>query len=214
MPTPVNSPLATVNLGGNSLAIPNGDAANRALDDLAAASQGSGMPLLKYDQSGHWTYGADQTPLSTPKAVVLMATMERGVVAWHNSSVADERMESVFKADPTPVADWGPPKMGEWEGQLSVQVSVDNGATVTIFKTSTGGGKERLAQLGGKMSQARATHPEICMVEVELDGESYINQKYGKRIFKPVFKVINWLDENGKVVDVTESGESSANNLL
>jgi len=204
----INSSLATINLDGASLAIPNNDVANKALEELGAASQSSGIPFLKFDQDGHWTYGADHTPLSTVDAIVLMSTMERGVIAWHASQVGDERMESIYKVNPTPVAEWGSPKVGEWEGQLSVQVSIEGGER-SIFKTSNGGGKERLAQLGGKMSQARVNHPEICMVAVKLGGDSYINQKYGKRIHKPVFEITHWLDKEGNVVDPNSGAPAS-----
>lgn len=209
---PFKSPVATLDVG--ALSIPNNDNANRALEELASASQAGGVPLLKFDQNGQWHYGAEQTPLGTDEAVVLMATMQRGVIAWKGSQVAAEHMESVYSPTPTPVADWGPPPQGsEWAGQLSVQVSLEGGDVISIFKTSSSGGKERLAALGGAMGAARAKAPTICMAHVKLTGDNYLNNNYGKRIHKPIFEVINWLDAEGNVVD-PENPPARQNSLM
>jgi hypothetical protein len=64
-----------------------------------------------------------------------------------------------------------------------------------VFATSTDGGRRAVAKLCREYSRQRAKVPSTQYAVVELGCDSYRNERYGKVVQRPVFRIVEWVPD-------------------
>jgi hypothetical protein len=159
----------------------------------AARSAGSGLPFLKMDKGGHWSYGPDEIVVkSDEKWAVNPNSFKSGVIGWLNGEVVGEEMyligDQQVDRDLLKPIHSNKPDDG-WKDQLSFDlVSLDKGERVTYKATSRGGinAVSRLAQVIVSKDSDEVIPVVICSTD------SYVHKSYGK-IYTPEFAIVDWM---------------------
>ena len=93
-----------------------------ALRSIQPVSGGGGFAIIKMDKTGHWVYGADQTPIEDGSLwAVNPFSFVHGYIAWGDGVVLGERMTSI--SNPKPVIEGSPPGATRgWEDQIGMSL--------------------------------------------------------------------------------------------
>jgi hypothetical protein len=187
-----------------------GVAASRA----TMSTGGGGAMLMKMDREGVWNFSQQNELVQKGSRWIVNPTLfGHGWVCWVQAKPgvkgrkAGELMCSMvedFPAEP-PLAEGKYPWAKQYSCVLKCMEGDDEG-TETLYKGSSMGGTEAMADLIDAFKRNFAVdraHP--CPV-VTLESSSYPNTTYGGRTFKPVFNIVGWSDMNGSLA----TGEPAA----
>lgn len=206
--------------GGNALP-QKADLASALSNFAAAKSSLLGKSLLRLARSGHWVFGQNNEPLpENVRVIVNPASIASGYIAWYNGEPEHEYMKPItegpvdistlpadLKSGTTPPGKDIPSGRG-WETQLAADMVTEDEVPLQLqYKTSSKGGVRAMLNLAGDIAKAVAEDERRSYPVVELKTDSYThkNREYGK-IYVPDFKVVGWLDSEGKPV----TGEADA----
>lgn len=177
---------------------------------------------LKFNgKTGQWLFGAEEDEVTGSQALINAAKIQHGYIRWGEIPPA-----KAFTPDWTPYPEKPEPLDGEdmdgnpktfyaeearqLEGAF---MGDDEDLGQFIFNTSSMGGVEKTDELFDKLYIQAREYPEYTYPVVELTSEFY-KRSTGK-VYKPVFKVLQWCDTNGKpmtqakkLADKTSESES------
>jgi hypothetical protein len=147
-----------------------------------------GRQLLRMDQQGEWSFGVER---NSPDGAIRVhpASFQRGYVLWENSQIQAEAMTPINQDYP----EGAPPGSAtQWQFDAATEYGEQ-----LRYKVSSQGGCERAAELCDTIMDRVIAGEEAIVPVVELDSDSYRNQKYGRTIYKPVFNIVGWETMNG-----------------
>ena len=168
-------------------------------------SSSSDFSYLKMTKMGEWVYGAEETEVSHDSVFVIdPMSYSQGYVAWSADGELIAEEMAVAGQPPITVAGLPPLSSGSWSPQVAFAlkgIEGDQDGIQVLYKTSSQGGKEAIAELLAKIiARGRAGETDCCPVVI-LDNSDYKHKKFGK-IFKPVLTVDEWLSVPTSAPDV------------
>lgn len=175
---------------------------NNLIGSIAATRGiGGGMVFMGVNQNdGSWHYGAEHTE-TEPNAewVLNTRTLKHGWSAWKEGKSLDSRLVSIF--EPRPDVTSLKPEALPWAKEAYSVVmrclsGEDKGVT-GLFETSSGGGAECFGKLTEALRPRFMAASQFLFPVVLLRETNYHNSKYGKRIYKPHFHIVRFVDARG-----------------
>lgn len=164
-----------------------------------------GVAFLKMGKSGIWVYGADEMEIEEESLwAVNPASFKTGYIAWEQGNTAGgpvgEEMRSITE-DPLVSTDLPHLDGAKWNQQIGFQVACINGedaGTQAVFKSSSKGARGAFDDLLQQLMTHYKANPGADKVVpvIELLVDSYKHKEYGK-IYKPVFKIVEWATMEG-----------------
>jgi hypothetical protein len=189
--------------------------ANVRVASKVAAQPEAGL-YLKMGKDGIWSYGREDTPAEDgARYAINILTASHGFTGWGDKKHGNESTplgdELVSVSEPLPTKASLPEIEGTWSQAGALQLACiegdDKGAQL-VWKTSAKGGLEAFGDLLAAFVAQQETGSTDIIPIVELDNTSYKHTTYGK-IYKPVFKVVDWAPLDGAVPEAEEE-ESEA----
>lgn len=219
----------TTQQAGGAVATQTDNPFARAANAMSSGS--GGMPFLNFNgKTGQFTAGRDKTKIPHGSRFAINANESKlGWICWIEGSVEDEVMVPIVQGTP-PLKESledhsdedGDYEDGDgWKEQASIPMRDLETGEEFLFKTSA---KSGISQLGDLMRDYGAEYllrPDEVAV-VELDAEEFemtIKSKNskGKEIsethtnFKPIFDLVDWLDEDeqARLMDLDAEAEAT-----
>jgi hypothetical protein len=182
-----------------------------------AAIASESAPFLKFVK-GAYTFGTEGEELELGKRLVpCMEELHAGYIKWHDGEPVEERMERVVegaipkRADmgDTDKSDWpvGPNGVSRdpWQYTNTLPMKDPETGQQFVFTTGSQGGIDAIGKLSVKYGTQRRKY-EGKLPVIELGEVSYKHKTYGQ-VFKPVFKIIEWVSEADLIAGVTDEPE-------
>jgi hypothetical protein len=165
-----------------------------------AGGIGGGVSFINVNQNdGSWQYGADRTTCEPAAEWALdTRTLKHGYSAWKEGKLLGETMVSIFQPRPpvTALRDVGAPYAAAFSVEMRCLGGEDKG-TKCLYKNNSGGAVEAFEMLQRHLhARAELETPAVFPI-VLLRNTSYHNTKYNKRIYKPAFHIVRWVDVRG-----------------
>ncbi len=185
----------------NAVTLFDGSNANvqNALAKLAHDT-GGGKPYLRFGKDGKWTWGVEENEiLESARVAVNPMSLQLGYIAWHEGQ-AQERMAYIHETgiDKSALPDVPTDQNRGWQEQRGVDLRLLDGAQAEMmYKTSSLGGRECIANLVQAVVMQAQTNPAATVPIVHLKNSSYKHPEYGK-IYKPVMEIVDWVDSAGE----------------
>ena len=194
----------------NALSMFHGSAVATVSDLDAILARGSqnrpqvasgGKPFLRLHPDGEgWIYGADSTQVEDgSRWAVNPYSFQTGWVCWADPKKNGNRREklgevmgSIANPPSIPETDHSA-KGGSWSEQFGfilVCVHGEDAGTEVVFQATSYGGKAAYDAVF--QATANRPSPEYCFPIVELLVSSYMNKTYGKKVYAPVFEIVDW----------------------
>ena len=151
--------------------------------------------------NGEWLHGGE--PLAQRMAVVDITSWMVGYFCWNDQNAAPEKElgsigERRIQYENLPEISHltRDNKPAEWVPAHEVSILVWEGgrAKTANFSTSSMGGVEGLGKLMRQLIAQLKQDSDNKFPVVELTSSSYWNKKRRKDTFKPMFKVVDWVD--------------------
>jgi hypothetical protein len=178
--------------------------------------------FLKFNgKSGQWTFGPDDVDVDNAIVLIQSRLIQQGFIRWGTkppvkvfSFVASGGMPEAPAPHDGTDQDGNPATFTAQPARQFVGMFCDEDKDLGQFNfnTSSTGGVENVAALYTKIIQ-KASTSDFFYPMVMLKDEWY-KRSTGK-VFKPVFEVLKWCDENGvpegetkQLASDTESGET------
>jgi hypothetical protein len=157
-------------------------------------------------KKGFWTAGKDAVDMDGEELIALVSETMFGWVKWQDKRPVDYRVGFVRdRFEPPRRDELGDDDSSQWERRGGDRVDpwvftyflplVDpETGTLYIFSTTSGGGKDALADLqelyadGLELPENAGKAPLVA-----LSGDSYPTRDYGE-IQRPIFKIVAWVD--------------------
>jgi len=195
-----------------------------ALDRMVSASTPnvpqptSGAKFLRLSaDDGSWVFGADNTEVEAgSRWAVNPFSFRTGYVAWATAKLNGGRREklgevmgSVDNPPAMPDVDHSA-RGGEWQEQVGFDLICLDGEDQDLevqYNNNSHGGKSAFGALFNEVGMRPS--PEHCFPVVVLESDSYHNKNWGKTVFTPIFKVVDWADHDQNLL----SGISSTAQL-
>jgi hypothetical protein len=175
---------------------------------------GGGDTLLRVDQNdGLFVFGPDNVEVEeNSKWAVNPWSFKTGWVCWadrkmngNKNEKLGEKMVDAANAIPEPdLPDAWADKGGKWVAQISFELfcidGEDTGQKVLYQNSSNGAIKAY-----EKMYDAVLDRPNLdCYFPIVVpEVSSYMNKGYNKRIYEPVFEIVDWADVEQKLLSAT-----------
>jgi hypothetical protein len=195
------------NFGGANL--PSVQSLSSALRSLEADIGPSGTVIIKMDRTGHWVFGASQTPIEEGSLWAANPfSFVHGYIAWGVGTVLAEKLVPV--SEPLPELD-PPPEGAErgWEMQVGmVLVCVDGrdkGLQARFTATSVGG-KRGVQAVGVAVRNQVDKDPTKPVPLLDLKADTYMHKKYGK-VITPIFDIVDWVSLDAESLDDLDEAE-------
>jgi hypothetical protein len=178
-----------------------------AFANAGAQLGGTALEILKLTKSGEWVAGADNTAVTERRFAADVKNARRGYVCFVDGQVVDEVWvpvatgKTVAKED---LPDQGPFEGNDgWVESVAIQLrSLESGADY-IFKPTSHGGRAAVGGLltayGHRLELGKSGVPII-----EIGAGSYEHKRYGK-VFKPIFRIVDWRAESELLTQVGET---------
>ena len=166
----------------------------------------SGLPILKMSKNdGSWSFGQNNAEVQDGSPwLVDTGSFQHGIVVWSESKIVHEEMVEGW-ADAPAIPSAPHPTGQPYKRQTSVKLRCLDGEdadTEVIYKISSDGGTERLAELGriagARIGQYADSSPYLYPV-VRLSCDFYKNKTHGSNTYKPVFELMGWADAEGNM---------------
>jgi hypothetical protein len=174
-------------------------------------AQRLGLPLLKMNKNdGSWSFGVENNEVQ-PGAHLLVDTgsFKHGLVVWSDSKIVHEEMVEGWEAPP-PIPLQPHPTGQPYKRQSQVKLRILDGedeGLELLYKISSDGGNERLAELGrqagARIGLYAETSPYLYPV-IQLDSDWYKNKNHGSNTYKPIFRLVGWADAEGNLEDAAD----------
>jgi len=165
----------------------------------------TGGSFLKFNgKTGGYTIGAEELNVDGEQCLIFSPSMMHGYVRWGEkppakaySSIAAPLPE---KPEPVQGLDYDDrPKTFKAEDARQFQGKfIDEDLGQFVFETNSMGGVEMVDELFDAIL-ARAEVSHYCFPLVQLD-DTFYKRSTGK-VYKPVFNIIEWRDQNGEAED-------------
>ncbi len=169
----------------------------------AMAKTASGVPFLKLSRhSGEWAYGAEDVPLEPGELLAVdPQSFTVGVIGWSKGNKVGEEMYPITSGQTVDKSqlehiDPGPKGEDGWRDQVCCGLKSMKDGTELVYPATSHGGKTALMELMGAIGTQMGTDPDHPIPVVEFSSESYKHGQYGK-IWKPILKIVQWLDADG-----------------
>ena len=166
---------------------------------------GEGTTYMRYDQTGHWTFGTDHTsPEEDSRWAINPLSFVHGYVAWAKKGSGPPLAEHMAPlGDPKP--DVGPPPEGTgdkgWQYQLGFSLRCldgDDEGEQTSYASNTMGCHDLVGEIVAAMQKHVAKNPETPVPVVKLiDGEFWVREETSNTIFVPKAEIVGWLSMVG-----------------
>ena len=168
---------------------------------------------------GRWLMSGED--VSGAQALVNSTTMEHGWMRWGESPPVKAlvSIRQAYPEKPDPIE--GVDQEGNAKTFYAVEARQLGGKFLGddadldqfVFNTSSMGGVENTATLYQKIL-LKASDSPYCFPKVELSEESYVHPQRKNRIYKPVWEIISWHDqdgnaENAQIADNTAEEEEA-----
>lgn len=187
--------------------LPSTGAGNPFLDAADDMGASSGALFLKFDgNTGEYTYGKDQEELSEGTRVAVAASeFKNGWICWKDQEVVGEVMVRIVDGKPPAkhtLEDHGPydDEKDGWSEQSSAQFRDIETGEEFLYKTSSKGGRIALGNLVRDYGKQFQLHPsQVAIVELGTTSFDAKDKKTGKKLgrkYAPVFKIVEWMDED------------------
>lgn len=168
--------------------------------------------FLKFNgKTGTWEMGMEETLVAGERIIIASHTMQHGYQRWGElppakafTSVSEELPEK-----PAPIE--GVDQDGREKTFYAEDARAVGGKFEEedlgqfMFNTSSMGGVENVDKLFDAIL-LKAADSEYCYPVCELDNEWY-KRSTGK-VYKPVFKIVDWADVNGKIENLKVAHEA------
>jgi len=195
---------------GNSLALPD-DYAAQLMSGIAQARAVTKIPgfggkdlLRMNEKDGTWNFGQSKEDVQKgSRWVINTRSIQHGYTCWVERG---KKNELALDAMVPVTQDKGvqpPPIEGkECKDTRSFDLKCLDGADKDLeahYKSASLGCIQAVDVLMGKIySQVAVDRVYFCPV-ITLESESYWNAKWGKDIYKPIFRQIGWANMNGEM---------------
>ncbi len=179
--------------------------------------------LLRFTKTGEYQYGQDRKELEEGTQLIAgMFTLRDGWVKWQDGKPVKQLLElvedGIDKPDRSELGDldesqWE--KMGEgraavprdpWQETSTLVMADPDTGDLFTFSANSKGGRDALMALAGEYDEHLRQKPDEIPV-IELGSSSYKHRVYGQ-IFKPEFKVVDWVDKDAVSLDGEEDNEA------
>jgi len=195
---------------GNALALPD-DYAAQLMSGIAQAravtkiSGFGGKDLLRLNEKdGTWNFGQSKEDVQTgSRWVINTRSIMHGYTCWVERG---KKNELALDAMVPVTQDKGvqpPPIEGrECKDTRSFDLKCIDGADKDLeahYKSASDGCIRAVDALMGKIYSQVAVNKVYVYPVVVLESESYWNAKWGKDIFKPIFRQVGWANMNGEM---------------
>ena len=171
-------------------------------------SSNSGKAFIRFDfKTGDFSFGRDQEEITGEEIVINTSTFMHGWVLWVNGA-PQKVMRSFVEQLPEPMPAVGQDQPSEARG-FEARFE-DDEETVLVFESNSFGGRKGVDSLLHEVMMKSGSGEEVYLYPVvKLESESY-KAKQGGTVHNPVFKVVDWVDQEGKRESDTKklSGES------
>lgn len=156
-------------------------------------------------KTGAWAMGQEEQDATNAEAIINSATMQHGYVRW-GTKPPEKAFSLIFQPYPDKPnsvegTDYeGRPKTFNAEEARQVTgkfIDDDKDLGQFIFNTSSMGGVENMDKLFDEIVLKAQDGTAFVFPVIVLDNEWY-KRSTGK-VFKPVFEVVRWCDEDGNV---------------
>jgi len=170
------------------------------------ASEGTLAGFLKFDfKVGSWSFGRDGDDVTEDYVAINIRTFAHGWKLYANGNFTSV-LVAITEAEPP-----CPPPVGDKHASAARAFAGafwDNGkpGEQLIFETNSYGGRKAVNDLIEAVKSKVMSGGTFLFPVVQLNSDSYKNQKHGSTIHNPVFKIVDWADENG----VAESKQVNA----
>lgn len=161
-----------------------------------------GKAFLKFGfQTGSFEFGRDKEDITGEQIVINIASFRHGWTMWVNKS--PKKVQASF-TDPLPM----PPaaeagnEPTESRGFEAAFLDEDDDTIITFETNSFGGRKGADNVLTAVKTRASSGEANFLFPVVELTSESY-QSKQGSTIHNPVFKIVDWMDQEGNMESAT-----------
>lgn len=165
------------------------------------ADKGSaGKAFLKFNfKDGGFTFGRDQVDITDEEIVVNVATFAHGWTLWVNGT-PQKVMRSFVEDLPAPMPSVDGNQPSESRG-FEARFPEEDDDTILVFETNSFGGRKGADKLLSEVSvRSEQGEEEYLYPVVRLTSENY-KSKQGSTIFNPVFEVVGWVNQAGKMQD-------------
>jgi hypothetical protein len=158
-----------------------------------------GKAILKLEQNdGFWHFGQDNEEVEDGTVWAINPySLQAGWVAWgrrnNRSYKAGEVMDSFANPPACPTEDLSADGGATWAEQVAFELICVAGSQVgqeVIYNSSSKGGKKGYDDVYDAL-QSRP-NSDYCFPVILLEQDSYNTSLHNKRVFNPIFRVIDW----------------------
>ena len=169
-----------------------------------------GKLLLRLLRTGAYVVGQNNEPVEKDaEFAVNIASLARGWVCWDDGELLGQVMASVQSERlPQPAPLNGTPFVEQFSMELTC-ISGDKDGLVVLYKNNSAGFKEAFEKLLGEIAMRWGADKVYFWPVITLEQTSYPHKKYGQ-IWKPIFNVMAWTDENGTFSPDSEAVEEES----
>jgi hypothetical protein len=174
--------------------------------EMAAAMrsrQGFDGTILKFNK-GRWTAGKDQNEMNDQQLIAHVDQLMFGYCKWKDKRPVDYRVGFVrdrykppprYKLGDNDPSKWEKGDTDPWQMTFFLPLTQPNSSERYIYPTTSGHGKDALANLQEAFADNRELHPEDAdkLPLVSLSGDHYPHPEYG-RVETPAFDIVRWVD--------------------
>lgn len=155
----------------------------------------AGKAFIRFDfKTGDFSFGRDQEEITGDEIVVNTTSFTHGWVLWVNGS-PQKVMRSFVEQLPEPMPAVGADQPSEARG-FEARFE-DDEDTVLVFESNSFGGRKGVDNLLHEVMMKSGSGEEVYLYPVvKLDSESY-KAKQGGTVHNPIFKVVDWVDQDG-----------------
>ena len=200
---------------GNALALPD-DYAAQLMSGIAQAravtkiSGFGGKDLMRLnDKDGSWNFGQSNEEVQKgSRWVINTRSIMHGYTCWVDRGKKNElALDAMVPVTQDKGVQPGPIEGRECKDTRAFDLKCIDGSDKDVechYKSASDGCIRAVDALMGKIySQVAVDRVYFCPVVV-LESESYWHAKWGKDIFKPIFRLVGWANMNGEL----KSGEA------
>jgi len=174
---------------------------------VAESNTSHGKAFLKFDfKSGDFAFGREAEDITGETIVINTYSIQHGWTLWANGT--PKKISAPFNAElpePMPSVDGNSPT----ESRSFEACFQDDPDTILVFDSNSHGGRTGVNKVLDQIkARAISGESEYLFPEVKLESESY-KSKQGSTIHNPVFKIVGWLNLDGKAQEVAAKLEDT-----
>lgn len=151
-------------------------------------------------KTGDWFFGQTEEEAEGFEAIINVAMLQHGWMRWGTNPPAKAyaSISQPLPIAPAPVIDDQGKERTAQKARCLSGVFIGGSTEAFQFEVSSMGGVENVDKLISAVIARASAGEELLYPVVRLNTEHYKSQ-HG-RIYKPVFEIIDWTDENGSTL--------------